>query len=131
MGVRNNFHKNFLTRKWLPAAAICMAVFYFVFDPMEWTFMPKCLFHELTGWQCVGCGSQRMLHALLHGDFVGAFRANAFAILALPAIIFLLWVETQRVARPVLYRKVHSRFTAFIAGAILLIWFVGRNIYSL
>ena len=47
------------------------AVFYFAVDPATFPFMPQCVFHRLTGLQCVGCGSQRMLHALLHGDIAG------------------------------------------------------------
>ncbi|MDE6337608.1 MAG: DUF2752 domain-containing protein, partial [Muribaculaceae bacterium] len=84
------------------------AVFYYLFDPMESRFMPQCLFHRLTGFQCMGCGSQRMIHALLHGDIAGAFAANAFGLVLLPFIVFMIWTETQRTKRPRLYQKVFS-----------------------
>lgn len=110
---------------------IAFAVFYFVFDPLEWSFMPQCVFHRLTGLQCVGCGSQRMLHALLHGDFPGALRANAFVFLSLPAIAFLVWVETQRKKRPELYRKVYSTALIVIVGILLTAWMVVRNLLGI
>lgn len=107
---------------------IALAVFYYVFDPVEWRFMPQCVFHRVTGLQCVGCGSQRMLHALLHGDLAGAFRANAFVLLSLPAIAFLAWVETQRTMRPVLYRKVYSTTLIVTVGILFVAWMAIRNV---
>lgn len=35
--------------------------------------LPPCLFHELTGWPCLGCGGTRCARHLAHGDFAGAF----------------------------------------------------------
>lgn len=108
-----------------------LAIFYFVFDPMEWRFMPQCVFHRVTGLQCVGCGSQRMLHALLHGDFAVAFRANAFVLLSLPGIAFLAWVETQRTRRPNLYRKVYSTVLIVAVGILFAAWMIFRNIVGI
>lgn len=110
---------------------IVFAAFYFVFDPMEWGFMPQCVFHRVTGLQCAGCGSQRMLHALLHGDIAGAFRANAFAVVSIPAIIFLAWVELNRRKRPVIYKKVYSPPLIIIVGILLIAWTIVRNLSNL
>lgn len=107
------------------------AAFYFVFDPMEWGFMPQCVFHRVTGLQCAGCGSQRMLHALLHGDIAGAFRANAFAVVSIPAIIFLAWVELNRRKRPDLYKKVYSTPLIITVGILLIAWTIARNLSDL
>ncbi len=51
----------------------------------------RCVFYELTGFYCPGCGSGRALQALMHGDLSGAFRHN---VLLLPlgvtaALLFL------------------------------------------
>ena len=104
------------------------AVFYYLFDPMESRFMPQCLFHRLTGLQCMGCGSQRMIHALLHGDIAGAFAANAFGLVLLPFIVFMIWTETQRTKRPRLYQKVFSPFAIATLITLLILWLVVRNI---
>ena len=104
------------------------AVFYYMFDPMESRFMPQCLFHRLTGLQCMGCGSQRMIHALLHGDIPGAFAANAFGMILLPFIVFMIWTETQRTKRPRLYQKVFSPIAITTLIILLILWLVVRNI---
>lgn len=93
--------------------------------------MPQCVFYRLTGWKCVGCGSQRMLHALLHGDLPGAFRANAFVVLMLPAILFLLYVELNRIRHPSLYAKVYSTGLIIATGVLLAAWFIVRNIVGI
>lgn len=108
-----------------------MLVFYFIFDPMQSWFMPRCLFHELTGLQCMGCGSQRMIHALLHGDIISAFRANAFATASLPFLTFLMVLEIFRSRLPVLYAKVFTAKLIWSFAALLGIWFIVRNIMQI
>lgn len=114
---------------WL-IAALC-AVFYFKFDPLSVSFMPRCIFHELTGLDCAGCGSQRMLHALLHGDLQGAFRANAFLTAMLPGIAFLIWLETRRTKLPRLYKKVYSPALIIVTVIALVAWMIIRNILKI
>lgn len=118
--------------RWLvvPAALIAVGLFYYFSDPLSSRFLPQCLFHKFTGLQCVGCGSQRMLHALLHGDLPAAFRANALAVMSIPMILFLAWVDINRTRRPVLYRKVYTTSLAVAAGVVLVGWFVVRNLFG-
>lgn len=115
-------------RRLLIISLIAGALFYYVFDPVETDFMPRCVFHRLTGLQCVGCGSQRMFHALLHGDLSGAVEANAFVTFSLPAIIFLIWVEAYRKRYPGLYKRVYSPALIAMAGISLISWMIVRNI---
>ena len=105
--------------------------FYFIFNPVEVGFMPKCVFHHVTGLQCMGCGAQRMIHALLHADFIGAFRANALLFISLPFILFFLWTEFRRKKMPRLYARLHSVTTIWTVASILVIWFVVRNIIGI
>lgn len=44
------------------------------------SFLPHCPVHELTSLHCPGCGSTRMLLALLHGDFATALGCNPLAL---------------------------------------------------
>lgn len=110
---------------------IVCAVFYFIFDPMRWSFMPQCIFHKVTGLQCVGCGSQRMLHALLHGNLKAAFEANALALLSLPFVGVLLWIEINRERYPRLYASIHRPQVIIIVAIILCAWMLLRNILGL
>lgn len=63
-------------------AGIVAAVGYF--DPTTAGIFPACPFHALTGLACPGCGMTRGLHALMHGDPLGALDYN----LILPGILF-------------------------------------------
>jgi hypothetical protein len=54
-----------------------------ILDPNTSRWLPPCPFFALTGWLCPGCGSARAVHALLHGDLVGALRLNPFTFVAL------------------------------------------------
>lgn len=46
---------------------------------------PSCFILEITGCYCAGCGGQRLVYALLRGDFSGALRQNPFLFFALPS----------------------------------------------
>ena len=69
----------------LAVAAVVVAgvVIYSTFDPSASRWFPRCPFLMLTGLKCPGCGTQRAIHALLHGDVLSALRFNAL----LPVII--------------------------------------------
>ncbi|HVE58611.1 MAG TPA: DUF2752 domain-containing protein [Pyrinomonadaceae bacterium] len=63
-------------------SAAAFAVGYF--NPATAGFFPVCPLFKLTGIACPGCGMTRGLHALLHGDVLGALGYN----LLLPAVLF-------------------------------------------
>lgn len=56
-----------------------------------------CVFHNLTGHDCPGCGMTRSLVALLHGDAVLALAYNKGIIIVAP-LLLLLWGKQIRVA---------------------------------
>ncbi len=60
----------------------------FLFNPGTHHFYPICLFHEVTGLNCPGCGMTRALYALLHGNFQLALKDNALFLLTLWALGF-------------------------------------------
>lgn len=82
----------------------------------------------LTGYDCPGCGSQRMFHALLHGDIAGAWRHNAFLLLVLPVIILMVIVEANRLRWPRLYRLLFSTAAIHTWTALLIAWTILRNV---
>lgn len=47
---------------------------------------PRCVWHELTGWPCIGCGGTRCIRHALHGEWLGALRMNPLAFLALAGV---------------------------------------------
>ncbi len=112
----------------IAALAIVLAIVYYYFDPVEARWMPRCLWKVATGTDCPGCGSQRMAHALVHGDILGAWHANAFALCIIPLIGLLLVMELNREKYPKLYRKVHAPWVIWTLAAAVLIWWILRNV---
>jgi Protein of unknown function (DUF2752) len=70
------------------------AVYVFAFEPGKTGFFPPCLFRQLTGLQCPGCGSTRALHQLLHGHFTAAFALNPLFVVAIPLLLYALLRHT-------------------------------------
>ena len=113
------------------AVILAVLLLYFFFDPVQSSWMPQCVFHKVTGLQCMGCGAQRMIHALLHGDIDGAFHANAFLLMSLPFLGFLIFVEFSRTRFPLLYRRIHSVGVIITISAMLIAWLIFRNIMGM
>lgn len=101
--------------------------FYYLFDPLQTVFMPQCVFHKVTGLQCMGCGSQRMVHAILHGDLQAAFQANAFIFCCIPFLFFMLILELNRKRWSRIYSAIHSRTIIITITAMLIAWLFIRN----
>jgi hypothetical protein len=66
------------------------AVYVFAFEPGKTGIFPPCVFRQLTGLQCPGCGSTRALHQLLHGHLVAAFTFNPLFVIATPLLLYVL-----------------------------------------
>ena len=107
---------------------VALAVVYFFVDPMEVRWMPRCLWKVVTGTDCPGCGSQRMAHALMHGDLHGAWQANAYALCMLPLIVVMLWLEIFRERHPLLYGRLHSPVFIWTLAASVGVWWIARNL---
>lgn len=79
-----------------------------------------CMFHELTGLECPGCGITRMILALSRLDLKAAFRANAFLTVTLPYLILLLlysaykWIRNEKTGA-----KAEAAEVLYCAGLIL------------
>jgi hypothetical protein len=70
----------------LGAVILGAGAIVFFFNPSTHSFFPTCMFHELTGLYCPGCGATRALYALLHGNLRLALKDNALFVLSLVAL---------------------------------------------
>src|SRR6476619_3340596 len=70
------------------AAASALALLYFFVYPVYGKYFPKCIFYTFTGLYCLGCGSQRAVVALLHGNVLAALSNNLLAVTALPFLTY-------------------------------------------
>ena len=98
------------------------------FDPSAaGSLFPSCVFHDLTGWYCPGCGITRALHALAHFDLWRALAMNAFLVLSLPLLAAMaLHGLTQRAWLPARIRRVLFDGRWWIAA--LVVFGVLRNL---
>jgi len=87
----------------LGMATIGAGAVVFFFNPSTHGFFPVCLFHQLTGLNCPGCGATRALYALLHGNLLLACHDNLLFMLALPTALVwsIWWIWRQWLGRPV------------------------------
>lgn len=112
------------------AALMVLGFIYYALDPSASSVFPRCAFLSLTGYKCPGCGSQRAIHALLHGNVAGAFRFNALLFIAIPWIALCLFAESQRVRNPRLYARLNAPLLIWLFLALVLIWWLLRNIFN-
>ena len=114
----------------IASATVVVLALLYIFNPVETSFAPKCIFHELTGYQCSGCGMQRFLHAFMHGRFSEAFGYNYLLLIILPYMILfgierlILTGEAQLRWR----RVIEGKVTAIALCIITPTWCIVRNI---
>ncbi len=109
-------------------AAVSVAGFIYYLLSTQGISLP-CVFYEITGLYCPGCGATRMCTSLLRLDFYGAFRSNqvSFFVMPLLAVIF-----ARRLYCYIRYGKaVNEKWmtvSAIIAIVVLILFGVVRNI---
>ena len=106
--------------------------FYYRFDPEHTAYMPRCLFHWLTGWSCPACGSQRAFYHLLHGHFVAAFRFNPFMILSVPYLAAVAWTTFDHRTLAARWReRVQHPCVVRLYFVLVVTWWIGRNLFGI
>ena len=104
----------------------------FMFNPIDYGWMPRCVVKQLTGLSCPGCGLLRAVHAALHGRFSEAVSYNYWLLLTVPYVAALaaarllpkggLKEKTQRL--------LESRCVIGFYLVSFVAWFVVRNVYG-
>lgn len=112
------------------AGLMLFGIIYYALDPSSSAVFPRCTFLELTGYKCPGCGSQRAIHALLHGDVAAAFGYNALLLIAIPWVALCLFAESQRVRNPRLYARLNAPRLIWLFLVMVLLWWLLRNVFN-
>ncbi|WP_380906181.1 DUF2752 domain-containing protein [Sphingobacterium suaedae] len=116
----------------LGGMAMCGVVYiYYTFDPSAHGWFPRCPMKALTGLECPGCGSQRAIHALLHGDVRRAFQHNALLLPFIPylAIGFAFRFIHEPSPQLLEWRKIlFGEYAIKLVGLSILAYFILRNI---
>lgn len=113
----------------LPLLIASLAVIYYRFNPAKYSFFPKCPFHTLTGYDCPGCGSQRAIFQLLHGDIVGAIRENLLLVISLPFLFihFFFKIKSFILNKDLRWKVIYHPLTPKIIFALVVIFWILRN----
>ncbi|MDK1474117.1 DUF2752 domain-containing protein [Streptomyces sp. 549] len=113
-----------LARLAVPAGVGAAVAYVGAVDPGEAGHYPPCPLLSRTGLLCPGCGGLRAVHALAHGDVVGALAANA-AVVAAGAVVAAVWVVWC--VRPRIPPSVPMPLVR-VAGVLVLVFSVVRNL---
>jgi hypothetical protein len=90
---------------------------------------PVCPFRALTGYDCPGCGGTRAAHQLLTGHLAAAADLNLLAVVAVPVLVWALWVGLVRAfGGPRLPTPSVSRRWGALVLAVVAVFWVVRNI---
>lgn len=108
-----------------------LAILYKTYNPSGNIYFPKCLFSELTGLKCPGCGSQRAIHYLLNFDILSAIRENVIIMLSIPYVLTGLVFDTLKKPNEKIlkWRKVLFGQTAiFLILTLIIAFWILRNL---
>jgi hypothetical protein len=109
---------------------LCVLIFYYFVNPLSTNFIIKCPFKTITGLDCPGCGSQRAVHELLHGNFRKAFEENALFIIALPYAFVGVLFEwfSLKYKYPKTRKILFGKTAIYIISVIIILFFIIRNL---
>lgn len=86
----------------------------------------SCTFKTVTGWDCPGCGGQRSVHHLLHFEFLKALKFNAFFVLLIPYLVFLIYYEIRRI-----YFNIPKPRNFFTSNKMIWIFLIGLLVFGI
>ena len=102
---------------------------YFMYNPSEFTFFPKCPFHSITNLYCPGCGSQRAIHDMLHGNIIEGLKHNALILLLALVLIYELIVLLMRsIFKKSMYNVLHNSKITYAILYLVILFLALRNV---
>ena len=105
-------------------------LFYFLFDARNTAWLPQCPFHLFTGFFCPGCGSQRSLSSILHGEFLQAMRFNILLVASLPFLLYsaAIMVINKTTGHNIIQKIFYSTFFVKVVLIVIIAFWILRNI---
>lgn len=129
-------HNRMLNKRFVRVG--CVGLFLVVSGVLYGLFVEKthlgipCLFHQITGLKCPGCGITRMAVALLHLDIEGAFEANPAILILSPVflVVFITYIISYVKTGEWKMGRLQNGAVWFCI-VVLLLYGIGRNLKSL
>lgn len=86
--------KNKDTLRILMVSGIILIPLILYIIPLEWLENQHsvCLYKNLTGKECYGCGMTRAVLSAIHFKFANAFQYNKLVIIVLPLLVYI-WAK--------------------------------------
>jgi hypothetical protein len=105
-------------------------IFYYFFNPADHSFFLVCPFKYATGYNCPGCGSQRAIHQLAHGNLSSAFALNPLMVLSIPLVLYGFGTKAWNYLYATDYRVklFYSNFFIYTYFIIVLLFWILRNV---
>ena len=115
-----------LTGIGVPLCALLAACVFFLSGKT-----PPCIFYEVTGLYCVGCGAGRCMLSLLRGELYAAFRYQPLLFVSFPFLVYyVLKVYIAfvfgRDALP--FPDIRNRWFGITVTAVIIAYWILRNI---
>lgn len=89
----------------------------------------KCLFFEITGLKCPGCGLTRMLFSFLGLEFFKGVQYNYFLAYSSPVLMWILGYLVYTYVRDKKTGKIFD-IVCLVYILLLVVWCVFRNIFG-
>lgn len=107
---------------------IIAGVFIIFINPAAGFFRPRCLFREITGYYCAGCGMSTGFHALLRWDIQGAMERNMLIVTLIPAALIYVFIRKYILSQDNKKRSGYDLFVIALFIIAVLGFTVCRNI---
>lgn len=122
-------NQHLLLKLFIPIVLLTLGIFYFIINPNTFAYAPKCPFHTLTGFHCPGCGSQRALHEILHGNIWTGLQHNFLILLAVLIVGYQFYINFINTRKKQTQKNLlqHSAAKWLILALVLGFWIL-RNI---
>ncbi len=89
----------------------------------------RCVFHEITGLHCPGCGVTRMIGSILKLDFYQAFRYNPLVFILSPFLIIYGIIKLyENMYDKIIFNKKIEKVSIITIIILLVIFGILRNI---
>lgn len=108
----------------LMIATFILLINYLIFD----TLYLRCLFKELTGYDCPACGAQRAVTSLFAGDFHSAFWYNPYLIILAPVLIVWAGVSLFKKNKGIQAKGVWHYVLLAVLASLMIVWTIVRNL---
>jgi|SRR5690606_20574980 len=105
--------------------------YFYTYNPSaDSSHFISCPSKSILGLNCPGCGSQRLIHNLLHLNFSEAFRYNPLLFLLFPFVIYLVFVFVANLIFGTKYRIkiLYKNWFVFLMFSVFLIYGILRNL---